>query len=52
MQPDGFTRMRPEIYGCVSMCMGVSVFRRDAMRVSVQACLCKKYSQDTERVSK
>lgn len=37
-----------DLWLCVTIGMGVSVFSRDAMRVSVQACLCKRRSQDPE----
>lgn len=37
-----------DLWWCVTICMGVSVFSRDAVRVSVQACLCKRRSQDPE----
>lgn len=48
---DRFTRMQPQIYGCVCVylhgCECVS--KRDAMRDSGQACLCKSgRSQDSE----
>lgn len=31
---DHFTRARPQIYGCVSICMGVSVFSRETLCVT------------------
>lgn len=31
---DSFTRMHPQIYGCVSICMGVSVFSRKTLCVT------------------
>lgn len=37
--PDRFTRMCPQIYGCVSVCTGVSVFCTEMLCVTQDKCV-------------
>lgn len=48
---DHFTRMRPQIYGCVSMCKVTSAFSRETLCVTQDKLVFVRTAHKTQRAS-